>query len=174
MRGTRLLAAATLIAFAAAPLAAQPAGDARAAVTAEATAEVTGAVDAFFEALRNPDKTALARRMDPRGTIFIHDRRDPAAPRIVTRAAADHLAGWEKSPPGTDEYMRYDTVLVDGDMAQVWGPYVFLVDGQPTHCGINSMSLARLAEGWRVTNTTFTMSAADECEALGAPEVPAK
>jgi hypothetical protein len=121
---------------------------------------------------RCADKAALARTMDARGTIFIHDRRDPAAPRIVTRKAADHLASWQRSPAGTDEYMRYDTVLVDGDMAQVWGPYVFLVDGKPMHCGINSMSLARLPEGWRVTNTSFTMTALTECETLGAPEVP--
>jgi hypothetical protein len=165
MRAIPTIAAA--LALATAPLAAQTRDD-------EEAAAVTAAVDAFFEALRSPDKTALARTMDPRGTIFVHDRRDPAAPKIATRATADHLAGWEKSPPGTDEYMRYDTVLIDGDMAQVWGPYVFLVDGKPLHCGINSMSLARLAEGWRITNTSFTMTALDECEALGAPEVPAE
>ncbi len=165
MRGT-LTSAAAMLAITATPLAAQPDPEEHAPVTAE----VTGAADAFFAALRSPDKTALARTMDPRGTIFVHDRRDPAAPRIVTRPIVEHLEGWKKSPAGTDEYMRYETVLVDGDMAQVWGPYVFLVDSKPLHCGINSMSLARLPEGWRITNTSFTMTALDECEMLGAPE----
>ena len=134
--------------------------------------QVTAAVDAFFAALRSEDKTALARTMRSDGVIYIHDRRDPENPRIVTRLTADHLTGWEDSPQGTDEYMNYDTVLVDGDMALVWGPYVFLLNGEPTHCGINSMSLAKGEDGWRVSNTSFTMTALDECEPLGAPKGP--
>ncbi|MEM6266464.1 MAG: hypothetical protein AAF707_02990 [Pseudomonadota bacterium] len=139
-------------------------------VASDPEGEVIGAAETFFEALRDPDKTALARMMLPEGVIFVHDRRDPAAPKTRIVPAGTHLESWTKSPPGTDEYMIYETVLVDGEMAHVWGPYVFLVDGKPTHCGINSMSLAKTAEGWRVGNTSFTMTALDECEALGAPD----
>lgn len=156
---------AAALALAAAPLAAEE--------TAEA--QVTAAVDAFFEALRSPDKTALAKTMANESVIFVHDRRDPAAPKIRIVPAGEHLKGWEKSPQGTDEYMNYDHVRVDGNMAHVWGPYVFLLDGKPTHCGINSMSLAKFQEdhssggGWKVTNTSFTMTDLKECRALGAP-----
>lgn len=134
--------------------------------------EVVRAAETFFAALRSNDKTALARTMRDDGVIYVHDRRDPQNPRIATRATGEHLTRWESSPQGTDEYMRYDTVLVDGDMALIWGPYVFLLNGEPTHCGINSMSLARTGEGWRVSNTSFTMTSLDECAALGAPEGP--
>ncbi|NQX95594.1 MAG: hypothetical protein HRT64_11875 [Erythrobacter sp.] len=135
---------------------------------------VIAAADAFFAALRSEDKTALARTMLPEGMIFIHNRQDPENPRMATRNAGEHTKGWVNSPPGTDEYMRYDTVLVDGRMAHVWGPYVFILNGKPTHCGINSMSFAKTEDGWRVSNTSFTMTALDECETLGAPEVPTK
>ena len=76
------------------------------------------------------------------------------------------------SAAGVDEYMNYEGVLVDGTMAHVWGPYVFLLNGTPTHCGINSMSMSKTADGWKVANTSFTMTAVDECETLGAPEGP--
>jgi hypothetical protein len=155
-----LLPAAALLA--AAPLAAQ---------TTPQT-EVTAAADAFFAALRSQDKTALARQMDPEGLITIHNRMDPAAPKVVFVPVARHLENWLKSPPGLDERMVYQTVLVDGDMAQVWGPYRFTAGGKTTHCGINSMSLVRRADGWKVANTSFSMVPPDQCAALGAPDAP--
>ncbi|MEL7517948.1 MAG: hypothetical protein AAFN48_03230 [Pseudomonadota bacterium] len=135
---------------------------------------VIAAADAFFAALRSPDKTALRATMIDEAVIFVHDRRKPDAPITRIVAAGDHLDGWETSPPGTDEYMSYDTVLVDGRMAHVWGPYVFLLNGKPTHCGINSMSFAKTQDGWRVANTSFTMTALNECKPLGAPEGPSE
>jgi hypothetical protein len=163
-----LLTAAAILA--AAPLAAgtslPPEAPERAAVTA--------AVDAFFTALRSEDRTALAREMDPRGMIYVHDRMNPAAPRIMVIPVADHLARWAKGTARVDEVMRYDTVLVDGDMAQVWGPYRFISNGTTSHCGINSMSLVRGDGGWKVANTSFTMVPPDQCDSLGAPGVPAQ
>jgi len=159
MRGHLTFAAA--LAFATPTLAEAPAPE----------TEVKAAVDAFFAALRDPDKTALARTMLPEGVIFVHDRRDPEMTRTRIVPAGEHLKGWEKSPQGTDEYMNYESVLVDGEMAHVWGPYVFILNGMPTHCGVNSMSLAKTKDGWRVSNTSFTMTAIDECADLGAPPV---
>lgn len=160
MRGTLTFTAALAAAFAT-PAAAKDEAD-----TAQ---PVIAAADAFFAALRSPDKTALRATMVDEAVIFVHDRRDPDAPKTRIVAAGDHLDGWENTPQGTDEYMRYDHVQVDGRMGHIWGPYVFLLNGQPTHCGINSMSFAKTDDGWRVANTSFTMTALDECEPLGAP-----
>lgn len=135
-------------------------------------APVRRAADAFFEALRSKDKTALAKTMLPDGVIFVHDRRDADNPRTRIVPAGEHLKGWESSPPGTDEYMTYESILVDGTMAHVWGPYVFLLNGKPTHCGVNSMSFAKTEDGWRVSNTSFTMTALNECDILKAPKAP--
>ncbi len=132
---------------------------------------VIAGVDAFFEALRSDDKTALARTMHPGGTIYIHDRMVPGAPETVVVAVADHLARWAGTPKGLDERMTYATVLVDGDMAQVWGPYRFMIGDSTTHCGINSLSLIRTEDGWKVANTSFTMEPPSECDRLGAPGV---
>lgn len=151
--------------LAAAPLAAQPRSE-----QAPEHAEVTAAVDAFFAALRSEDKTALAREMDSAGMIYIHDRRDPAGSEVTIVPVGKHLENWLKSPPGLDERMVYRTVLVDGDMAQVWGPYRFMAGGRTTHCGINSMSLVKREGRWRIANTSFTMELPERCAALGAPE----
>jgi hypothetical protein len=155
-----ILATAALFA-AAAPLAAEPTPE---------QSEAIVAADAFFAALRSDDKTALARQMDSAGTIYIHDRRDPAGSEVTIVPVAKHLENWTKSPPGLDERMVYSAVLVDGDMAQVWGPYRFMAGGKTSHCGINSLSLVKREGRWRVANTSFTMELPERCAALGAPE----
>jgi len=159
-----LLAIAALLS-AASPLAAEPTSE---------QSEVIAAADAFFAALRSDDKTALARVMEPDGVIYVHNRTDSAAPEVIVVPVARHLAKWLTSPTGVDEVMEYTTVLVTGDMAQVWGPYRFILDGETSHCGINSLGFVKRAEGWKVANTSFTMERPDRCEALGAPEVPAQ
>jgi len=146
-------AAAALLA--AAPLAAN-------SPTPEAIAVMDGVGD-FFDALSNDDKTALARQMIPEGMIFIHDRRTPDAPRLAMVPVANHLENWLKSPDEVAEIMYIESVQVDGDMAQVWGPYYFTIAGSLSHCGINSLSMVKTAEGWKVANTSFTMEAPEAC-----------
>ena len=164
MKGTPKIVAA-LLGFVAAPLAAR-------SPTNEHIAVVEG-VDAFFAALRSDDKTALAQQMLPEGVIFVHNRMKPDMPRIDVVPVAKHLENWAKGTRMVDEVMRYDSVLVDGDMAQVWGPYSFWVDYELTHCGINSLSMVKTETGWKVANTSFTMERPSECERLGVPGFPA-
>jgi ketosteroid isomerase-like protein len=167
--------------IAATPLAAQPTSDqidaaiAAAEVAGSSTPEdaVKAAADAFFAALRGDDKTALAAQMLTEGVIFVHNRMNPKA-RVDVVPVAKHLENWAKSPPGLDEVMAYDTVLIDGDMAQVWGPYRFTAGGKTTHCGINALSLVLTDSGWKVANTSFTMERPEFCDELGAPEAPAQ
>ena len=154
-----LLIATALLATA--PLAAEPTPE---------QAEVAAAADAFFDALGSTRKTDLAEVMLPEGMIVIHNRMDPQNPRVDFVPVAQHLEGWARSSGRFIEKMRYDTVLVDGDMAQVWGPYVFLRNSEVSHCGINSLSMIRTADGgWKVANTSFTMEPPSECARLGAP-----
>ena len=171
MRGLPIFAAALSLATAHSALAqeaeAQPSDTPTISLTQ--TGEVTSAVWRFFKALRNDDKTALANEMDPNGMITVHNRMDPSDPKIVFVPVSQHLENWLRSPAGLDERMFEQTILIDGDMAQVWGPYRFTSDGKTTHCGINSMSLLNRGDGWKVANTSFSMEPPSECERLGAP-----
>jgi ketosteroid isomerase-like protein len=136
-------------------------------------AEVTAAVDAFFTAIASDDKTALARHMIPEATIFIHNRMDPANPRVDVVGVARHLENWARRTASFDEEMAITDIRVDGDMAHVWGPYSFWADYELKHCGINSLSLVKGADGWKVANTSFIMERPSECERLGVPGFPA-
>lgn len=130
--------------------------------------EAAGAVDAFMRAIASDDKTLLAQHMAPAGTIFVHNRMDPANPRVDVVPVAQHLERWAARTGDYEEIMRYDMVEVSGDMALVWGPYSFRSNGALTHCGINSLSLVRGEDGvWKIGNTSFSMVAPDACAEVG-------
>jgi hypothetical protein len=93
---------------------------------------------------------------------------DADNPRIDVVPVAKHLERWEKSDRVVYEVMLEDRVLVDGDMAQVWGPYYFKVAGRLSHCGINALSMVKTEDGWKVANTSFTMDPPEKCAAMVA------
>ncbi|MFM7377733.1 MAG: hypothetical protein ACKO1O_06335 [Erythrobacter sp.] len=159
-----ITAAAALLA--AAPLAAEE----QAPELPPAQAEVTAAAEAFMFAIGNPNRRVLADHMLPEGMIFVHNRMNPDAHRVDVIPVAEHLENWTARTDRYIEQMRFATVLVDGDMAQVWGPYRFLRNSEVSHCGINSLSLVKTDGGaWKVANTSFTMEPPSECKRLSAP-----
>lgn len=137
-----------------------------------AETQVEEAVRAFFRALADPDRTLLADHMVADGMIFVHNRMDPDNPRVDVVKVADHVERWKTRTGQYEETMAYDLILVDDDMAQVWGPYTFFADEEITHCGYNSLSMVRTDEGWKVANTSFSMVPPDMCREIGAPAAP--
>ena len=51
-------------------------------------------------------------------------------------------------------YNGFPAVEIDGDIAMVWAPYTFLVDGTPQQCGAEHYDLVRQKGVWRVLNVT--------------------
>lgn len=49
-----------------------------------------------------------------------------------------------------DERITYDFIKVDGPLAVAWTPYKFYLNGQLSHCGMNSFQLIRAKDGWRI------------------------
>ncbi|HTQ57355.1 MAG TPA: nuclear transport factor 2 family protein [Bryobacteraceae bacterium] len=47
-------------------------------------------------------------------------------------------------------------VLIHGRTAQVWGEYEFRHSGQFSHCGVDSVSLLKTAEGWKIASIVYT------------------
>jgi hypothetical protein len=55
------------------------------------------------------------------------------------------------------EDMYDPQVKIFGDLALIWGRYVFFVDGKISHCGINAFHLVRTETGWLVANASTTI-----------------
>lgn len=55
-----------------------------------------------------------------------------------------------------ERFTRPADVLVHGRIAQVWGEYEFLLDGKAAHCGVDSFSLVKNADGWKIASIVYT------------------
>ena len=55
-----------------------------------------------------------------------------------------------------DEQIYEVEVTTDGNMASVWAPYTFYLDGRISHCGINSIELLHDGQSWKVTQISDT------------------
>ena len=52
---------------------------------------------------------------------------------------------------------EFDTTIeVDGDIAMVWAPYVFTLNGKVEHCGTNHFGLIREGDIWKIASIHWT------------------
>ncbi|HSI77410.1 MAG TPA: nuclear transport factor 2 family protein [Lunatimonas sp.] len=69
---------------------------------------------------------------------------------------ADFISRVETSPSVLDEEILSMEIRIDGNMAHAWTPYKFYVDGNFSHCGVNSFQLIRTEVGWKVVHIIDT------------------
>lgn len=56
-------------------------------------------------------------------------------------------------------------MLVRGQIAVVWAPYEFWIDGKTSHCGVDVFDLVEVDGAWRVANMMWTVEP-NACDAL--------
>ena len=49
------------------------------------------------------------------------------------------------------------TVLIRGPIAVVWGEYEFWIDGEFSHCGVDSVDLVKTGGEWKIANFVWTV-----------------
>lgn len=113
------------------------------------------AVERLFEGMRAADPEMVRGVLAPDARFAILSQRDGPVTVVVQT-----VEGWVRSIGASggkwDERVYDAEVRVDGPMASVWAPYTFYLDGEISHCGINSIELLRDAEGWKVTQISDT------------------
>jgi hypothetical protein len=119
-------------------------------------AAVMRTVDGMFAGLAARDGQAILAQVRPEGgaTVAVEH---PDGSRAVRHLSWTEFAGGLK--PGLERYREALTdpqVRVDGDIAMVWGRYVFTIDGKPHHCGVDHFDLVREGGTWKVLNVTWS------------------
>lgn len=133
------LAGAILLAASPARLAAQSPEEAAIAV-----------VHRIFEGMRTADSGMVRAAFAP-GARFamVNARQSPPAVRYDTPDA--WIAAIATSNRAWDEQVYDVKASVDGGIAHVWAPYTFYVNGAISHCGVNTVSLIKVGQDWKVT-----------------------
>lgn len=120
------------------------------------SAGVLATIDSLFAALAARDADAILAVIRPEGVATASFTDEAGEAQIVSRswpAFAARIAAIEGAPA---ERLIDPHVHVDGDIAMVWAPYEFTMNGEFSHCGIDHFDLVRSEGEWRVLNITWT------------------
>lgn len=70
---------------------------------------------------------------------------------VRNESVAAFAASISKAPVGAlDERIEFDMVKTDAALAIVWTPYQFYLNGNFSHCGVNSFQLVRFNGQWKI------------------------
>ncbi|HET9010794.1 MAG TPA: hypothetical protein VFN38_03220, partial [Gemmatimonadaceae bacterium] len=120
-----------------------------------AEAEVSAVVARLFGGMRTADSAVVRSTFAPGARFARVDSRQ--SPAVIAYDTPDGwLAGVANSAKRWDERVYDVQVKVDAEMAQVWAPYTFYLDGKVRHCGVDTMELLRDASGWKITHLSDT------------------
>ncbi len=83
----------------------------------------------------------------------------PDGSRVIRRMSATEFASnLSPAAPPLEEVMPDPIVAIDGDVAMVFGRYVFRIDGRLSHCGSNHFDLIRRDGVWKIAGITWNQT----------------
>ena len=119
-------------------------------------ANVMAPVDAMLRAIAARDGAALLQQVRPDGGATVAVEGADGARSVRRLSWAEFAAGVRPGAERVEERQGFPAVELDGDIAMVWAPYTFLVNGAVRHCGTNHYDLVREGGRWRILNVTWT------------------
>ena len=114
-------------------------------------AEVKEVIAKLFDGMRAKNTEMIAASFSSEA-IMQTIAPNESAFQVNNGAVADFIKRIEGTPAETylDERLLSYEIKIDGPMATAWTPYQFYVNGNFSHCGVNSFQLVKLAEGWKI------------------------
>lgn len=112
---------------------------------------VKATINNLFTAMKTADSTLL-KSCFADSAIMQTIARDRAGNSVIRTEPLAAFAGFVGTLPkgAADERISYDMVKVDGPLATAWTPYQFYMNGQFSHCGVNSFQLVRMGSAWKI------------------------
>lgn len=113
---------------------------------------VLAPVMALFEGMAKRDAEAIKKPLLAGGTMVL--MRDGKPVQMTFETFADRVG-----KPGTthiEERIHDPLVRMDHDLAVVWAPFEFLVDGKVDHCGTDLFNLIRVDGKWLIASIADT------------------
>jgi hypothetical protein len=121
----------------------------------DAQTEVRALVDRMFDAMRAGDTTAFRSTLHPDFRLVITTNREgQPVHRVIS--GDEFVANLGRSTRKLDERIANVEIRIDDNLASVWNDYSFYVDGTLDHCGVDSFTIIRTTEGWKVVHVADT------------------
>ena len=113
---------------------------------------VLAPIHAMFDGMSKRDAAAIKAPTMPGGTMVL--MRDGKPVQMTFEAFAERVG-----KPGTtqiEERIHNPLVRIDSDLAVVWAPFEFLVDGKVDHCGTDLFNLVHVDQRWMIASVADT------------------
>lgn len=109
-------------------------------------------IEIFFDGFHKGDTTVMRTVMMPDMKMQSAITTGKGEYKVNTMIANDFLVAIAKRPENVmwEEIIHEYVVQEDGNLASVWTPYSFSLNGELSHCGANSFTLVRTVEGWKI------------------------
>ena len=113
-------------------------------------------INALFDGLARRDGAIILAAMRPDATATAAGEKPDGTRSVRHMTAAEFAAGVKPGPERFEERLTDTAIEIDGDIAMVWSPYVFLIDSKVHHCGVDHFDLVREGGSWKVANITWS------------------
>jgi hypothetical protein len=109
-------------------------------------------ITAMFDGMAKRDAAAIKKPLLPGGVMVL--MRDGKPTQMTFDAFADAVGKPGKAQIA--ERIHDPLVRIDNDLAVVWAPFEFLVDGKVDHCGTDLFNLVRTEGKWLIASIADT------------------
>jgi hypothetical protein len=113
---------------------------------------VLAPITAMFDAMAKRDAAAMKKPLLPGGGMVL--MRDGKPTQMTFDAFADMVGKPGKAQ--IEERIHDPLVRIDNDLAVVWAPFEFLVDGKVDHCGTDLFNLVHTDGKWIIASVADT------------------
>lgn len=120
-------------------------------------AAVLAPVERLFAGLKSRNSAAILAelRSDGRAVAVMEDA--AGGPSVKSLSFAEFAGSIKPGAERLEEkFLGRPAIEVDGNIAMVWAPYVFTVDGKVSHCGTNHIGLVRDGGTWKIASIHWT------------------
>jgi len=109
-------------------------------------------INAMFDGMSKRDPAAIKASVLPGGMMVL--MRDGKPAQITFEEFADRVG--KPGRAAIEERIHDPLIRIDNDLAVVWAPFEFLVDGKVDHCGTDLFNLVRVDGKWLVAGVADT------------------
>jgi hypothetical protein len=119
---------------------------------------VLAPIHAMFDGMSKRDAAAIKAPTLPGGTMVL--MRDGKPAQMTFEAFAERVGkpSTTQSPAQIEERIHDPLVKIDNDLAVVWAPFDFLVNGKVDHCGTDLFNVVRVDGRWMIAGVADTGS----------------
>ena len=113
---------------------------------------VLAPIQAMFDGMSKRDAAAIKAPTLPGGTMVLMREGKPS--QMTFDAFAERVGKPGKTQ--IEERIHNPLVRIDNDLAVVWAPFDFLIDGKVDHCGTDLFNLVRVDGKWMIATVADT------------------